>query len=192
MDVPIEIAFKDTEKSDALESLIREKIEKLEQFHSHIVSCRVVVYVPHRRSSQPPPIAISVEVALPGSKMVVAKAEDEREIARGGNAVLVSTVFDKIQRQLKDENRVQHGEVKAHASAGTTGRIARLFPDQNYGFVEVAGAPDLYFTRNAVQNDDYDDLEVGAAVHVTVATDEGPMGPQASSIRLIGDQQRVL
>lgn len=192
MDVPIEISFKDIEKSEALEGLIREKIAKLEQFHSHVVSCRVVVFIPHHRSVEPQPIAISVEVALPGSKMIVAKAEDNRESGRGGNAVLVSTVFDKVLRQIKDENRIMQGEVKAHASAGTTGRIARLFPEQNYGFVEVVGSPDLYFTRNAVQDGDYDDLAVGDMVQVTIATDEGPMGPQASSVRTIGEEQRLI
>ena len=46
--------------------------------------------------------------------------------------------------------------------------------------------PELYFTRNAVVGDAFDDLEVGMVVHVTRATTEGPLGPQASSVKLLG------
>ena len=64
-----------------------------------------------------------------------------------------------------------------------TGKIARLFPDRDYGFVEVVGSPQLHFTRNAVTSGAFDDLEVGMMVHITRASGEGPMGPQASTVR---------
>jgi hypothetical protein len=68
--------------------------------------------------------------------------------------------------------------------------VVRLFPRQNYGFVEIDGSPELYFTRNAVVGGDFDELAVGMMVQVTRATDEGPMGPQASSVRLL-DRSRT-
>jgi hypothetical protein len=37
---------------------------------------------------------------------------------------------------------------------------------------------------------DFDELQVGMMVHVTRAADEGPMGPQASSVRLL-DRSRT-
>jgi cold shock CspA family protein len=63
--------------------------------------------------------------------------------------------------------------------------VVRLFAEQSYGFVEVDNSPELYFTRNAVTGGNFDDLEIGMLVHVTRAIDEGPMGPQASSIKLL-------
>ena len=68
--------------------------------------------------------------------------------------------------------------------------VVRLYPDQNYGFIEVDNSPELYFTRNAVVGADYDELKVGMMVQVTPATSEGPMGPQASSVRLL-DRNRT-
>jgi cold shock CspA family protein len=62
----------------------------------------------------------------------------------------------------------------------------RIFPEQNYGFVEVKDSPDLYFTRDVVAADGFDAIRVGTVVHVTRASAEGPMGPQASSIKLLG------
>jgi cold shock CspA family protein len=63
--------------------------------------------------------------------------------------------------------------------------IMRLFPDQGYGFIEIDGSPELYFTRNAVTRDGFNQLEIGMIVQVTRAPGEGPMGPQASSVRLL-------
>ena len=89
---------------------------------------------------------------------------------------------------LKDVSfEIRRGEVKTHGSEGSVGRVVRLFPEQNYGFIEYPGSPDLYFTRNAVSGDAYDQLKIGAMVLVTIATGEGPMGPQASSVRPVGD-----
>ena len=82
-------------------------------------------------------------------------------------------------------------DIKQHDNHGSTGQVIRLFREQSYGFVEVRGAPDLYFTRNAVVGGDFDDLELGTLVHVTVATTEGPMGPQASSVRLLDATRSV-
>ncbi len=189
MDIPAEIAFKQIDKSDAMEALIRERIARLERSHRHIVSCRVVVENPHRASeSAKPPLAIAVEVSVAGGKMVVAKDEQARHDAKGDLTAFVNRAFKQVERQLDDHDSIRRGDVKAHAGEGTLGRVARLFPEQNYGFVEVSGSPDLYFTRNAVVGGDYEDLEIGAAVRVTVATTEGPMGPQASSVRSFGEK----
>jgi len=84
----------------------------------------------------------------------------------------------------------QRCDAKYHENARQTGSVVRLFPDQNYGFVEIAGGPELYFTRNAVIGGSFADLEVGTMVHITVATGEGPMGPQASSVEMTGAQRR--
>lgn len=193
MDIPLQIAFKDMDSSDFLEGLIREHVARLEQFHDHIVSCRVVAYIPHKSSETgKPPLGISVEVTVPGSKMIVAKETEERIDSKGGYAPVMTRVFDKVKRQLEDHREIRRGDVKTHEAAGTTGRVIRLFPEQNYGFIEVAGSPDLYFTRNAVLGADYDDLTVGTMVRVTVATTEGPMGPQASSVRVMGAEQPLV
>lgn len=189
MDIPLQIAFKNLESSEFLETLIRERVARLERYHKHIIGCRVLVEVPYRApETGKVPLGISVEVEVPGAKSIVAKDQEERHESKADHSVVVNRTFDKVQRQLEDHGDIRRGDVKVHASDGTSGRIVRLFRDQNYGFVEVAGSPDLYFTRNAVQNADYDDLEVGQAVRVTIATTEGPMGPQASSVRLLGQE----
>jgi cold shock CspA family protein/ribosome-associated translation inhibitor RaiA len=193
MDIPLEIAFKNIDKSDFLDGLIRGRVDRLENYHDHIVSCRVVVETPFRApEGGKPALGIAVEVMVPGSKMLVAKEQQHRHDAKADHAAVVNRAFERIERQLEDHKDIRHGDVKAHEAAGQTGRVARLFPDQNYGFIEIAGSHDLYFTRNAVLGADYDDLEVGSMVRVTVATTEGPMGPQASSVRPLGDMTELI
>jgi hypothetical protein len=64
--------------------------------------------------------------------------------------------------------------------------VVRLFPEQYYGFIEVKDSPDLYFSRDVCGNGSFEEIKVGSLVHVTRATSEGPMGPQASSVKPLG------
>jgi cold shock CspA family protein len=192
MQKPLQITFKDLERSDSLEALVRERAERLERFHPAIVGCRVVIEAPYRTAEGTrPPLGLTVEVEVPGRPLIVAKAAAERHDAKGGQGTVVSRAFEAAQRQLQDSVQVQKAEVKQHDNHGSTGQVLRLFPEQSYGFIEVPGAPDLYFTRNAVVGGDFDDLVPGTLVHVTVATTEGPMGPQASSVRLLDATRSV-
>jgi ribosome-associated translation inhibitor RaiA/cold shock CspA family protein len=193
MDTPLQVAFKDMETSDFLESHIRERVSKLERFHPHLISCRVVVEVPRRApGSGKNPLALSIEIEIPGRKLV-AKAEDELRESKGGDRTAVfNRAFDAMQRQLEDNAQQKGRQARAREATGETGVIARLFPEQNYGFVEIVGEPQLYFSRAVVNDGGFDKLEVGTAVRVIRATTEGPMGPQAASVQRVGDHTHIL
>jgi hypothetical protein len=183
---PLQITYKDTERSPAFDALIRQRVDALEQLHPRIVGCRVVVEVPYRSArGAKVPLGVTVEVDVPDRGLVVGKDSQDRRAAKEDNTAPLNNAFDAVERQLEKINDVQDRDVKPHASDGKSGMIVQLFPDQNYGFVEVDNSSELYFTRNAVVGD-FSALEVGMMVLVTPATDEGPMGPQASSVRLLG------
>ncbi|WP_137390872.1 HPF/RaiA family ribosome-associated protein [Rhodoligotrophos defluvii] len=188
METPIQIAFKNLDTSEFLERHIRERASKLERFHHNITACRVVVDAPHRSSgSGKPPLGITVEVEVPGRTLVAKNGKDTYDGKDGGTA-LVNRVFEAMERQLGEHADIRSQQVKTHEAAADTGTVVRLFPEQNYGFIEVVGSPDLYFTRNAVVGGSFDDLKVGTMVQVTRATTEGPWGPQASSVRRLSGE----
>lgn len=189
--LPLQITFRNMESSAAVEDRIRERVQRLERFNNRIIEVRVVVENPHKSSgSGKNPLGIAVEVEVPGRKLVSRSAEEVRE-AKGDVLLVVNEVFATMERQLDDEMDVRRGRVKeVRASAPTVGTIVRLFPDQSYGFVQISGGPDLYFTRNAVAGDAYDKLKVGDLVSYTEAPDEGPMGPQAHEVRRIAEGER--
>lgn len=191
MQVEPQITFKGLETSPALEALIRQRIDALERIHSRIVSCRVVVEAPHRGSeSAKLPLSVVIEVKVPGRNPIVAKNAQARREAKGDHTAHLNNAFNAIERQLKKINDLRDDDVKASEAAAQSGMVVRLYPDQNYGFVQIDNSPELYFTRNAVAGNAFDELRVGMLVDVTRATDEGPMGPQASSVRLL-DRSRT-
>ncbi len=153
MERPLQIAFKNVESSASLETLIRERVERLQRFHPHITGARVVVEVPHRSpESGKLPLGIAVEIDVPGRNPVIAKGEQDRREVKGDRSAIVNRVFEAAERQLEQIAAIRKGEVKQHGSAGDTGIVVRIFPEQNYGFIEVKDSPDLYFSREVVGN----------------------------------------
>jgi ribosome-associated translation inhibitor RaiA/cold shock CspA family protein len=186
MQRPLQITFRDMETSPALEALIRALATRLETLYPRLIGCRVVVEIPHRGSETAKvPIAIVVEADIPGRGPMVGKDQIDRRQSKQDHTAALNNAFEAVERQLDKLGDLQNGEVSPHDKAGQGGMVVRLFPEQNYGFIELDNSPELYFTRNAVVGGDFDELKVGMMVEVTRATDEGPVGPQASSVRLL-------
>jgi ribosomal subunit interface protein len=191
MQRPLEIAFKRLDSSDFIRNLVEERVERLERFHPHIIGCRVVIEAPHRSAEgHSPPLGIAVEVDVANRPRIVAKETEAQRAMKGDHLSAINRAFEAIERQLEDTSDRQRGEVKLHENARQTGSVVRLFPEQEYGFIEIAGGSELYFTRNAVVDGSFDQLKVGSMVQVTEATGEGPMGPQASSVEILGAERR--
>jgi ribosomal subunit interface protein len=115
MDIPLELSFHNLESSDALKDAVRGHVNKLEQFHDHIIGCRVVIEMPHKSqkaSGNPPDVHIVIRV--PGKEIVVSKElahNGHKKAATDAYAVL-DEAFSVAQKQLKDYRRVSHGDVK--------------------------------------------------------------------------------
>ena len=126
MDIPLELSFHNLESSDALKEAVRGHVTKLEQFHDHIIGCRVVIEMPHRSqkaSGNPPDVHIVVRV--PGKEIVVSKElahNGHKKAATDAYAVL-DNAFAVAQHQLKAYRRVLHGDVKYKSGEprGTSG-----------------------------------------------------------------------
>jgi ribosome-associated translation inhibitor RaiA len=191
VETPLQVTFRNIQTSDWLEGKIRERAGRLERFHHSIIACRVVVELAHKSAgSGKNPIALSIEVEVP-SRTLISKAQEEVRETKGDTGTVVTKAFEAMERQLEEDARMRKPDVKPHDSSPELGRVARLYPDQNYGFIEVAEGPDLYFTENALHGFAIADLTIGMPVAITKAQQEGPMGPQASSVRRIGEEQKM-
>jgi ribosome-associated translation inhibitor RaiA/cold shock CspA family protein len=168
---PLQITFKGTESSPALEALIRQRVDALERLHRRITGCRVVVEIPHRGAdSVKVPMGVAVEVDVPGHTTIFAKDIQERHEAKADHTAPLNNAFDAVERQLEKISEMQIHNVKSAEAAPQSGMVVRLFAEQGYGLVEVDNSPELYFTRNAVTGGDFDELEEGMVVQVTRAT----------------------
>jgi len=115
MDIPLELSFHNVDPSDALKKAVKEHVGKLEQFHDHIIGCRVVIELPHKSqkaSGNPPDVHIVLRV--PGKEIVVSKELNHaghKKSATDAYAVLDNAFAVAISR-LKDHRRISHGDVK--------------------------------------------------------------------------------
>ena len=115
MDIHLELSFHNVEPSDALKASVQSHVDKLEQFHDHIIGCRVVIEMPHKSqkaSGNPPDVHIVIRV--PGKEIVVSREYNHgghKKAATDAYAVL-DEAFLVAQKQLKDYRRVSHGDVK--------------------------------------------------------------------------------
>jgi ribosomal subunit interface protein len=157
MQLPPQITFRDLARSEAIETAINEKISRLEKFFSHIMSCRVTVGLIQKHKHQGKLYNIRIDLAIPGSEIVVNrdKAEDVY--------VAIRDAFDAAKRQIEEHARRMRGDTKVH-ELESHGRIARLFADEGYGFIEKADGTELYFHRYNCVHPDFDHLSEGDPV----------------------------
>jgi len=183
MQVPLKIAFKGCDASDATRSEIEKHASRLEKFHDRITSCQVVVEVPGTRHRKGDPFGIKVTVAMPGRKdIVVNKTHGDKPEHEHIN-VAVKDAFDAVERQIEDWAREKRGQVKAH-EAPDHGRVSKFVAGDDYGFIETSDGREIYFHRNSVLNGSFERLTVGSEVRFVEET--GEKGPQASTVHLIG------
>lgn len=110
MKLPLQITLRDFGPSDAVESAIREKASKLEQFHPNIMACRVTVTRSAKHKQHGNNYSVAIDVTVPGNEIVINRDHDEDIY------VALRDAFDAARRQLDEFSRIQRGEVKQHAS----------------------------------------------------------------------------
>ena len=108
MQIPPQITIRDMEHSDALETHIRDKVNKLDEFFDRIMSCRVVVEMPHKHHHQGKQFNVRLDIGVPGSELVVNRDHAEDVY------IALRDAFDAAKRQLEDYARKMRGDVKTH------------------------------------------------------------------------------
>jgi ribosomal subunit interface protein len=184
MQIPLQISFRDTEPSAAIEAKIRQRAAKLDRYYDRIMGCRVVVEAPHRRHHQGRLYHVRVDVTVPQGELVVSREPMDHQ-PHEDVYVAIRDAFDATQRRLADYARRQRGEVKPR-EAPPVMHVTKLFPTAGYGFITTADGWEIYFHKNSVLNDAFDRLEVGSEVQYV--EEQGEKGPQASTVRLVGRQ----
>lgn len=156
MQIPLEITIRDIENTEAIDTKIRHKAEKLTQFCDRITRCKVVVEVPQKNKHQGKLFQVNIEVDVPGKILVVNKHKNEDLY------VAIRDSFNAMKRQVEDYVQKIRGDTKMHHHP-LTGTIVRLFPD--YGFIETADGNEYYFHETHVTLPlVFSELDVGITV----------------------------
>ncbi len=182
MQVPVQVTFRDMPVSDAVEAACWDEAAKLERYFDRITSCRIVIAESHHRHRKGNLFEVRIDLAVPGRLLTVSR-EPPKHQADEDIQVAIREAFDRARRQLEDYTRQRRQQVKSH-EAHPSGRIARLLPEEGYGFIEAPDGREIYFHRNSVHNGSFERLEVGAEVRYI--EEQGLEGPQATVVTLVG------
>lgn len=115
MKIPLEIVFRNMDRSDAIEARVREKAERLERHSDSITRCRVAVEAPHRHQSHGKLYKVAIELGVPGHQIIVNHAGPQ-DHAHEDVYVAIRDAFAAATRQLEDHVRMRRGEVKHHGT----------------------------------------------------------------------------
>jgi cold shock CspA family protein/ribosome-associated translation inhibitor RaiA len=204
MEIPLKITFRDMAPSPAIEANIREKAAKLDSLYDRIMSCRVIVEAPHRHHHKGKTYEVRIDLTVPGGELIINHApkrlaaaklnrseepekdfaelhEPSKHAAHEDVYVAIRDAFNAAGRKLQDHARRQSGKVKVHEPAAVA-RIVKLFPFEDYGFLQTPDGRELYFHKNSVLAPGFDRLDVGTEVHFA-EEEMGDKGPQASTVR---------
>ena len=185
MQLPIQVVFRNMEPSAAIELAVRDRADKLEQFYEHIMSCRVVIELHHRHHHQGNLYHVRVDVKVPEAE-IVASREPAEHHAHEDVYVAIRDAFNAVRRQLEDYIRRRRGVVKTHETP-PHGHVVELNPD--FGRIETPDGRLVYFHKNSVASGDFDHLDVGTEVRFV--EEQGELGPQASTVHIIGKHHLV-
>lgn len=189
MQIPVEISYRNMDRSDALTADIEEKVGKLEEFFDRITRCQVVVEAPHRRHHQGNLYRVRIRLQVPHRELIVDReAHDKHQ--HEDPYVAVRDAFSAMRRQLEDYVRELRGDTKTQSSL-PHGQIARiLFPEgpdsleKAYGFISTQDGRQIYFHANSLVGATLSGVEVGTEVRYQ--EEPGDNGPQATSVHVVG------
>jgi cold shock CspA family protein len=124
---------------------------------------------------------VHIAIRVPGREIAISREPHKAKQRRAAPNVrtAIKDAFRAAEKRLKDFKRVQYGDVKVK-DAPVQGYISRLLAEKNYGFIATGNGEELYFHRNSVAGDGFDDLREGDAVQYTVVA--GDKGPSAGRV----------
>lgn len=117
--IPLQITVLNVPRSAALEARVISMAEKLEQFHSRIVSCRVGIEELRRHRSRGRLYHVRIDLRVPGREIVANHRHGKDPY------LALRDAFLSLRRQLEDVARVKRGDVKRHERGGRAARGAR-------------------------------------------------------------------
>jgi ribosome-associated translation inhibitor RaiA len=178
MQIPVIIHWRDVEKTDALEALVRKQAAKLDALFDHIISCRVAIERPQKAGDPGAPYRVRLDLTTPPEHELVVRCEPAHGVLR----TIINDAFKSMRRQLRDLHERRRGRPrKKHVEA--LAFVARLFREEGYGFLRTPDGRDVFFDRQSVTEGDWDGLAVGTAVRF--AERLGHEGLRAATVQVV-------
>lgn len=169
-----QITFRDIPHSEAIENNINNHIEQLESLFDKIIACHVTVEQSQKKQHQGKIYSIKIILDVP-RKQIVSTKNDHEDIY-----VALRDGFNHTERMLKEYRREQQGEVKSHPIENK-GKIDRIIPGEDYGFIVDNSGEEYYFHSTNVHHPKFNELKEGNLVKfLPIVGDEGMQAHRVS------------
>lgn len=183
---PIAIAYRHFEPSAELAERIDDHVAELLKKHGdHVVDGRVTVEADNA-GGDTAVLTIGVEMNIKGHTAVAHRtAHSPSPAGQRSVAKSVAEAFRAVGRQIKEHSAKMTGhQVKTLEHQRERGRVESLDRIDETGFIEMPNGLSLFFAKAVLKDTDFNALAEGDTVLVTEAAEDGPYGPQASSVEL--------
>jgi len=140
MTLTADITYRNIAVSEWLDAEINKRVAKLASFYPDIVSCKVLVEIPHRHHEQGNRFHVRIVIVVPGEKIVAGQTPNlhlnqidgesmrERQSQKTGvrkdAALALRQAFDAAMRQLRDYVRLRRFDVKTHQNGRQANAVA--------------------------------------------------------------------
>lgn len=187
MQAPVQVSFRHLGYSPFIASAVRKRAKRLEKFYPRITSMRVMIEPSQGRRKQGNLYHLRIDITVPGREIVVRRDPSERH-AHEDIYVAIRDAFDAARRQLEDHVRIHYRKKQRHHEEPMHAKVLRIFPGEDYGFLQSEDGREIYFHKNSVLNQGFDQLQIGEEVRFV--EEPGEKGPQATTVDRVGKEGR--
>lgn len=182
MQTPFKLEIRGIQPSIHLREMVAAGVAKLERRYGRITACRLSIRAPGRHHKMGEPYAVTLRLSIPDRRDVdVAPPPRALDHRQADLVFAVNDAFRRAARQLREQTAQLKGQVKLHAQQ-PSGKVLRVDPKGNFGFLESDDGREIYFHANSVLDGKFARLKRGS--RVTFREEQGDKGPQASMVFL--------
>jgi ribosomal subunit interface protein len=185
MQIPAKISFHNIDSSMALKDRINEKIAKLEQRVKNLMGIHVIVEAAHHHQTKGRLYSVRIDATMPGGELVVSHHPGRNPRKHDKVFAAMNAGFAALERQLQRFKEIgRRQDVKLHKENWQEGVVSNLVKKDGFGFLATILGDEIYFHKNAVDNNRFNDLDIGTKVRFVLSATGGREGPQVSILRL--------
>ena len=111
MKIAPEITYRNLDKSQVIDKLVREKIAKLENICNYINSCHIAIEKSHDRPRSGSPYRVRIDLTVPPGHELVAEKNPGESIRYEPLDAVIRQTFDAMVHQLSKLTQMQRGSV---------------------------------------------------------------------------------
>lgn len=175
-------------ESPSIASAVESHLESLEKTNNQLMSCHVVISKPHRKQQHGNTYQVKVRLHMAGKQIIIDK-DPGKNHAHEDVYVAIRDAFLAAKRKVEEFSRIREGRVKERVRP-MHAKVLRIIPGDECGFLISEDRREIYFHKNALINEHFDNLKVGQEVRFSEMMGEN--GPQITSMEIVGHSGHII